>query len=200
MRRGLDIILSLAGLFVFSPLMALIAIAVKASDGGPVIFRQERVGMNFKPFSIYKFRTMKEDGRNINAPLVTFRGDNRITRVGAFLRRYKLDELPQLVNVLAGDMSFVGPRPEVWKYVDKFRGQYSKLLSVRPGITDPASIAYSEEEKLTCQSEKSEDTYLALILPEKIRLSSDYIEKRGLLKDIGLIITTVFKSWRHKAE
>ena len=200
MRRALDIILSFAGLLALSPLMAVIALAVKVADGGAVFFKQERIGMNFKPFTIYKFRTMEDRPAAAPAvPLVTFKGDKRITPAGAFLRRYKLDELPQLFNVLAGDMSLVGPRPEVRRYVDKFRDQYSKLLSVRPGITDPASIAYSEEEQLINQSGDSEGVYLASILPEKIRISSQYLENRGVLKDIGLLFKTVFKSWRPKA-
>ena len=193
MKRLLDIVISAAGLVLFAPLLALLAVLVKCSSRGPVLFRQERVGRGFKPFHIYKLRTMKH-GAEAQGLGVTFKGDKRITRVGSFLRKYKLDELPQLFNVLRGQMSMVGPRPEIRKYVDMFRDDFTALLTVRPGITDPASVRYLEEESMPLTA-ASEDIYINRILPEKIRLSKDYIMEKSVMKDIGIILRTVFKSW-----
>ncbi|MDA8087462.1 MAG: polysaccharide biosynthesis protein [Nitrospiraceae bacterium] len=194
MKRAIDILFSLFGLVAFAPLLAVIALAVKWSSEGPVFFRQERMGMNFTPFSIYKFRTMR-DGAQAEGPLVTSKGDVRVTPLGSFLRKYKLDELPQLINVLKGEMSFVGPRPEVRKYIELFRDDYKTLLAVRPGMTDPASVCFMQEEDALPLSSGGEEIYIKKILPEKIRISKQYLSNAGTLKDLGIITGTVFRSW-----
>ncbi len=194
MKRALDILFSLFGLAAFAPLFAVVALALKLSSKGPVFFRQERMGMNFRPFSIYKFRTMR-DGAPAEGLPVTFGGDARVTPLGAFLRKYKLDELPQLINILKGEMSFVGPRPEVRKYVELFRDDYKGLLSVRPGVTDPASVCFIHEEDAVPLSPASEDIYIKKILPEKIRLSKDYLRSAGTVKDLRIMMGTVLRSW-----
>ncbi|MBI5739833.1 MAG: sugar transferase [Nitrospirae bacterium] len=192
LKRIFDIFFSGAGLVVLSPFLAIVAIAVKLDSKGPVIFRQIRVGRNFKEFGIYKFRTMENDAP-MTGPQITVSGDKRVTRAGKFLRKYKIDELPQLINVLKGDMSFVGPRPEVRKYVEMFKSDYAKLLQIRPGITDPASIKYSEEEKALALSTNWEEDYINIVLPSKIRLSSQYIENRkNIFSDVCLILKTIF--------
>jgi lipopolysaccharide/colanic/teichoic acid biosynthesis glycosyltransferase len=192
MKRLFDILLSLAGLLVLAPLFAAVALFIKLDSRGPVFFRQERVGRHFRPFAIYKFRTMTE-GAEKEGALITIRGDKRITRVGHFLRNYKIDELPQLFNVLRGDMSLVGPRPEVREYVQLFRADYEKLLAMRPGITDPASLRYSDEESALASADNWQDDYLKRILPEKIRLSLRYLDDRNFLTDLALILQTIFK-------
>jgi lipopolysaccharide/colanic/teichoic acid biosynthesis glycosyltransferase len=154
---------------------------------------QERMGRNFRPFRIIKFRTMAA-GSEREGPFITVCGDNRITRLGRFLRKYKIDELPQLINVLKGDMSLVGPRPEVKKYVGLFRSDYEKLLTVRPGITDPASLQYSDEEGLLSLAGNWEEDYLRRILPAKIRLSSEYVDNHGVVTDIKLILKTILRA------
>jgi len=192
MKRLFDIAASLAGLAICLPLFAVVAVLVKL-DGGPVLFRQERIGKNFKPFYIYKFRTMAVNSDN-GGPLVTVAGDRRITRIGRGLRRYKIDEFPQLLNVLRGDMSFVGPRPEVRKYVELFRTDYVKLLSVQPGITDPSSIAFIKEEEVLALSEDWEGEYIRRVLPEKIKLSMEYVDNRSFGNDFKYVIRTLLKT------
>ncbi len=192
-KRLLDILFSLTGLLILSPLFAVVALLIKLDGDGPVFFRQERVGKDFQPFRIYKFRTMHPSAEN-KGPLITVRGDARITKIGALLRKYKIDELPQLLNVLKGDMSFVGPRPEVKKYVRLFNSEYKKLLKIRPGITDPASIKYSDEERVLSQSGNWEEDYTKKILPEKIKLSLHYADNYNVITDLNLILKTIFKS------
>jgi lipopolysaccharide/colanic/teichoic acid biosynthesis glycosyltransferase len=193
MKRIFDIFFSLIGLIALSPLFLIVALLVKLDNPGPVFFRQERIGKNFSPFLIYKFRTMTADARE-RGPLITVSGDTRITRIGKILRKYKIDELPQLINVFKGEMSLVGPRPEVKKYVEMFRSDYGKLLVVPPGITDPASINYSAEEGVLSQARDNwEDEYVKKVLPEKIRLSLQYAGNHNLLVDAGIILETIFK-------
>jgi lipopolysaccharide/colanic/teichoic acid biosynthesis glycosyltransferase len=192
-KRSLDIFCSSIGLLFLSPLFLAVAALVKIDSEGPVFFRQVRMGMNFRPFRIFKFRTMGMNSEG-SAPLITVGGDERVTHIGSFLRKYKIDELPQLINVLLGDMSLVGPRPEVKKYVSLFRSDYEKLLTVRPGITDPASFHYSNEESILSLSSDWEEDYITRILPEKVRLSSEYVDNRCLMTDIKLIIKTVSKA------
>jgi len=196
LKRAFDMACSFCGLVVLSPFLAVAAVLVKIDSKGPAFFLQERIGRNFRSFRIIKFRTMAV-GLEKAGSLVTVGGDERVTRVGRFLRKYKIDELPQLINVLKGDMSLVGPRPEVKKYVELFRSDYERLLTVRPGITDPASLRYSDEEGLLSLSEKWEEDYIGRILPEKIRLSSAYVDNRGFVADIKLIFKTILRtSWR----
>ena len=199
MKRAIDIVFSLIGLLMLLPFLPFVAIMIKLDSRGPVFYLQERVGKDFRIFVIYKFRTMMVNADQQGA-LITAAGDKRITKVGAFLRKYKIDELPQLFNVLKGDMSFVGPRPEVSEYVHLFKSDYRKLLTVRPGITDPASLKYSNEENILGMSKVSQDVYMNRILPEKIRLSSNYIDSHTLLTDLKLIVMTLLKTSRTKRD
>ena len=193
LKRAFDIICSFTGLIVLLPLLAAAALAVKIDSRGPAFFLQERMGRNFRPFRIIKFRTMAAGSERAGS-LITVCGDSRVTRLGRFLRKYKIDELPQLINVLKGDMSLVGPRPEVKKYVGLFRTDYEKLLTVRPGITDPASLRYSDEEALLSLSANWEEDYVKRLLPAKIRLSSAYVDDHGVVTDIKLILKTILRA------
>jgi lipopolysaccharide/colanic/teichoic acid biosynthesis glycosyltransferase len=193
LKRAFDILCSFAGLVVLSPLLAVAAALVKIDSKGPAFFLQERIGRNFRPFRIIKFRTMATGSEKVGS-LITVGGDDRVTRIGRFLRKYKIDELPQLINVLKGDMSFVGPRPEVKKYVGLFQTDYERLLRVRPGITDPASLRYSDEEGVLSLSADWEEDYVKRILPEKIKLSSAYVDNHGVVADIKLILKTILRA------
>ena len=190
MKRLFDIAAAAAGLIVLCPLFAIIAVLIKWDSDGPVFFRQSRIGRHFRPFFIYKFRTMLSDAPAIG-PLLTVGDDPRITRVGRWLRRTKLDELPQLINILAGDMSFVGPRPEVERYVRLFRTEYAEILQVRPGITDLASLKYRAESTLLARSPKPEEEYVTRILPDKLRLGQQYVRELSLGRDVMLIARTL---------
>lgn len=192
MKRLFDVVVSGIGLIVLSPLLVLAAILVKATSSGPVFYLQERIGRNFQPFRIYKFRTMVQNADKLGGALTAGR-DPRITSVGRFLRATKIDELPQLINVFTGDMSFVGPRPEVAKYVNAYRDDYAELLKVRPGITDFASLKYRHESDLLGQSADPERTYLQEILPDKIALGKKYISGSSLGLDLYLIMCTVLR-------
>jgi lipopolysaccharide/colanic/teichoic acid biosynthesis glycosyltransferase len=189
-KRTLDIAVALTGLILASPILLAAALAVKLGSRGSVFFRQERMGRNFRPFRIYKFRTMVPDAPKLGAQ-ITAGADPRITRVGHFLRKSKLDELPQLINVLIGDMSLVGPRPEVPRYVELFRDDYRDILSVRPGITDPASIKYRDESTSLAHSPDPERMYREEILPDKIAISRDYVLRASLSGDFRVLIATV---------
>ncbi|MBI4500131.1 MAG: sugar transferase [Gemmatimonadetes bacterium] len=189
-KRALDLLLSLAGLVVLAPSLAAIAILIKLDSRGPVLFRQERVGRRFRRFRIYKFRTMVAGADRLGAALTGER-DPRVTRVGRRLRHFKLDELPQLFNVVAGDMSLVGPRPEVPRYVEHFRGDYEEILTVRPGMTDLASLKYRNESATLAGGPDVEARYLATILPDKIRLGKEYLRRSGLGFDLQLVLFTM---------
>lgn len=193
MKRLFDIFFSSIGLLILSPLFVVVALLIKLDSKGPVFFRQERIGKYFKPFRIYKFRTMTVDTVE-KGPLITVHGDNRVTKIGKFLRKYKIDELPQLLNVLKGEMSFVGPRPEIKEYVQLFKSDYKKLLKIRPGITDPASIKYSNEEGILSLSKNWEEDYTKRILPEKIKLSLHYVETHNVITDLKLILKTIIET------
>jgi lipopolysaccharide/colanic/teichoic acid biosynthesis glycosyltransferase len=190
LKRLFDIVMAGVGLVLVSPVLALVAIAVRLDSPGPVLFRQERVGRNFKAFWILKFRTMTTDAGPPGAQL-TVGADPRITRVGRWLRKTKIDELPQLANVLVGDMSIVGPRPEVPKYVEMFRADYAVVLSVRPGLTDPASIKYRDEAALLAASANPEQEYICTVLPEKIAIARDYIARATFASDLAVIARTL---------
>ena len=189
-KRALDAAASLAGLVVLSPVLLAAAAAVALLDPGPVFFAHERVGLGFRRFRVLKFRTMRAGGAG---PAITTGGDPRVTAVGRFLRRTKLDELPQLLNVLAGDMSLVGPRPEVAKYVELFRADYEDILTVRPGITDFAAIEYRDEEAVLKSFPDPEKAYVEKILPDKIRLYRRYLAEMSLACDLKLILGTFLK-------
>ncbi len=192
MKRLFDIFFSFIGLLLLLPLFGIVAALLKFDSRGSVFFRQERIGKNFSPFRIYKFRTMTVDAEN-SGPQITVGGDKRVTNIGKILRKYKMDELPQLINVLKGEMSLVGPRPEVRKYVELFKSDYKKLLKVHPGITDTASMKYSEEEEVLSKSKNWEQDYINKILPEKIMLSSQYVDNHNIFTDMVLIVRTFFK-------
>ncbi len=191
-KRAFDLAASAAGLVVLSPLLLAVAAAVVVLDPGPVFFRQTRVGRGFRSFRLFKFRTMRAAAEG-TGPQVTVGGDARITAVGRILRRTKLDELPQLLNVLAGDMSLVGPRPEVPKYVELFRKDYEAVLSVRPGITDFAAIEYRDEEAVLAAYPDPEKAYVETVLPAKIALYRRYLDEIGPATDLGILFKTLGK-------
>jgi len=192
MKRLFDIIFSLFGLLLTFPILIIISIWIKLDSKGKVFYRQERIGKNEVPFSIYKFRTMYE-GSDKKGLLTIGNKDNRVTKVGLLLRKTKLDELPQLINVLLGEMSFVGPRPEVKKYVDLYTVEQRAIFQVRPGITDVASLEYIDEVEVLAKSDNPEKTYIEEIMPHKLALNLAYLKRRNLFTDIGLIFKTVFK-------
>ncbi|MEX0679261.1 MAG: sugar transferase [Pirellulales bacterium] len=191
-KRTFDLLAAGLGLLLASPLLAIAALAIRLDSPGRVFFVQERVGRNFRAFGIYKFRTMVADAEGRGGP-ITFGADPRITRVGRWLRKTKLDELPQLINVLAGHMSLVGPRPEVPKYVEMFRGDYAYVLSVRPGLTDPASMKYRDEAEQLAASSDPEREYVERILPDKIALARRYIAGATLIGDLGILLRTLVR-------
>ncbi len=189
MKRLFDIIASGLGLVFLSPLFLILTIWIKLDSKGPVFYRQVRVGKGNKDFRIFKFRSMRVGSDK--GSLVTIGGrDPRVTRSGYYIRKFKLDELPQLINVFLGDMSLVGPRPEVRHYVDYWTEEQLHVLDVRPGITDPASIKFRNENELMEQAEAPEDYYINVIMQEKIKLYLDYVQNHSFLGDIGLIFKT----------
>lgn len=189
MKRFFDIVASGLGLIVLSPLFLVLAIWIKLDSKGPVFYRQVRVGLNNKDFRIFKFRSMRVGADK--GSLVTIGGrDPRVTRSGYWIRKFKLDELPQLINVFVGDMSLVGPRPEVRHYVDYYTPEQMHVLDVRPGITDPASIKFRNENELMEKAEDPEKYYIEVIMQEKIRLYLEYVNHHSFLGDIGLIFKT----------
>ena len=195
-KRLFDIVFSLIGLLLFAPFFLVIAFLIKKDSPGPVFFRQVRVGLNGKTFLIHKFRTM-ESGADRKGIALTVGNDVRITRVGRWLRKYKIDELPQLIDVLLGKMSFVGPRPEVPHYVEKYPPDMRDcVLSVRPGITDPASMAFREESLILGDAADPERIYLEKILPKKLKYSCQYIRNRSLITDIRVILQTLLSVFR----
>jgi len=190
MKRSFDLIFSLLGLIVLAPVFAAVAVAIKIESAGPVFYRGVRAGRYGKAFRIFKFRTMVEDADKIGGPSSSA-DDPRITRVGNFLRRYKLDELPQLLNVLRGEMSLVGPRPEVLQEVLLYTEEEKRLLEVRPGITDWASIRFRNEGEILRGSADPHAAYREKIRPEKIRLGLEYVERRSFLTDCKIIVRTL---------
>lgn len=192
MIRFFDFILGLVGLVVLAPIFIMLAIWIKIDSKGPVFYKQVRVGQNGINFGLFKFRSMVVDADKKG--LITVGGrDPRITRSGYFIRKYKLDELPQLINVLVGDMSLVGPRPEVRKYVNLYTDEQQKVLSVKPGITDYASIEYMDENEILGKSSDPEKTYIEDIMPEKIKYNMKYINNKNLFEYFKIILLTVLK-------
>lgn len=188
MRNALDRIVCLGGLVMLAPLLAVIAVLVRCGDSGPILFRQERIGRWGRPFELLKFRSMRTSNEG---PAITAAGDSRITKIGQRLRKYKLDELPQLWNVVRGDMSLVGPRPEVSRYVNPVDAVWQRVLSVRPGITDLATLVYRNEEEVLGGADDSERLYRDVVLPEKLRLNISYLERSTPLRDLKLILLTI---------
>jgi lipopolysaccharide/colanic/teichoic acid biosynthesis glycosyltransferase len=190
-KRAFDIIASGLGLIVLSPLFLVLAIWIKLDSKGPVFYRQVRVGYKNKDFRIFKFRSMRVGADK--GSLVTIGGhDPRVTKSGYFIRKFKFDELPQLINVFVGDMSLVGPRPEVRHYVNYWTPEQMHVLDVRPGITDPASIKFRNENELMEKAEDPEKYYIEVIMQEKINLYLEYVEKHSFWYDLGLIFKTFF--------
>ena len=189
MKRLFDIVFSLIGLLLIFPILIIISVLIKLDSKGSVFYRQVRVGKNNKDFKIFKFRTMHKNADSLG--LLTVGGrDPRVTSLGYYLRKFKLDELPQLINVLLGDMSFVGPRPEVRKYVDLYTNEQKKVLTVRPGITDLASIEFRNENEILSGQEDPDKYYIDVIIPKKLKINLRYIEERSILKDIRVIFKT----------
>lgn len=188
-----DLFFSLIGIIITIPILILVSIMVKLTSKGPIIFKQERVGKNKKIFYIYKFRTMTDYDDKASDRQVTVINDQRITRIGRILRKYKIDELPQLYNVLKGDMSFVGPRPEVKKYVKFYEEEYDEILKIKPGITDLASIEYIDENTIISKYSDPEKIYIEEVLPKKLMLNKRYIEEMSIKNDILIILKTIKK-------
>jgi lipopolysaccharide/colanic/teichoic acid biosynthesis glycosyltransferase len=189
LKRAFDAVVSGCALVLLCPFLVFVALAVLVDSGWPVFFPQERVGRRFRPFRIWKFRTMvaRADG-----PPVTVLGDTRITRVGRVLRAWKLDELPQLWNVLCGDMSLVGPRPELPMYVEMFRVRFAPVLELRPGMTDSASIAYRSEERMLSAAADPLAEYTKSILPAKLALAEEYVRTRSFTGDLAILVRTLW--------
>lgn len=191
MKRLFDIVCSFFGLVFLSWLFVFVALWVGLSSRGGVFYRQRRVGRCNRDFTIYKFRSMRVNSDRQG--LLTIGGrDGRITKAGVFIRKYKLDELPQLFNVLRGDMSFVGPRPEVRKYVELYTEEQKKVLTIRPGITSLSSIKYRNENEILSRSDNPEQYYIDVIMQDKLAIELDYLEQRSLLTDIKVIFQTIF--------
>lgn len=192
MKRLFDIVASGLGLLCLSPVFLILAVWIKCDTPGPVFYRQTRVGRYSRDFRLYKFRSMRIGADRQG--LITVGGhDPRITRSGYFIRKYKLDEFPQLINVLVGDMSLVGPRPEVRKYVDLYTQEQMHVLDVRPGITDPASIRYRNENELLAQAADPDKYYIETIMPDKLRINLEYVANHSFWSDIVLIFKTFWE-------
>lgn len=187
-KRLIDAAAAVLGILLLSPLIALCALAVRVTSRGPVLYRQVRIGRGGQPFTLFKFRSMSVCA---TGALITAAGDARITKVGRVLRQYKLDELPQLVNVLTGDMSLVGPRPELGTYVKLFPREYARILQIRPGMTDFAAVEYRNEETMLARTADSEQLYINEVLPAKIELYFQYLESISLRTDLSLIGKTL---------
>jgi lipopolysaccharide/colanic/teichoic acid biosynthesis glycosyltransferase len=190
-----DFVASGIGLIFLSPLFILIPLWIKIDSQGPVFFKQTRVGKNNTNFKLYKFRSMRK-GNGKDGLITIGNKDSRVTKSGSYLRKYKLDEIPQLINVFIGDMSLVGPRPEVRKYVEMYTNEQLKVLSVHPGITDLASIHYRNENRLLSNTNDPEDYYVKIIMQDKLRINLDYVANRSFWLDIVLIFKTLFKIGR----
>jgi len=195
MKRLFDIIVSFFALLLISPFLLLISLFILLSSKGGIFYLQNRVGQHAKEFKLFKFRTMVPNADTKG--LLTVGGrDPRVTKIGYYLRKYKVDELPQLLNVLIGNMSLVGPRPEVKKYTDLYNEEQKKVLFVKPGITDYASLLYFEENELLAKSSNPEETYIEKIMPAKLKLNQKYIENMGFLTDMTIIWKTVMRVFK----
>ena len=195
LKRSFDVVSSLIGIVLLFPVLLILWICIQLESSGGGFYRQVRVGKDGIDFLLWKFRTM-QTGADKKGVLTIGGRDSRVTKIGFYLRKYKLDELPQLINVLVGEMSIVGPRPEVRKYVNLYTSDQLKVLSVKPGITDFASIEYSNENELLAQSENPEKTYIEEVLPAKLELNMKYIHTMNMETDIQIILSTIKKIWR----
>ena len=192
MKVIFDYFLAIVGLFVSLPLLIIIGVCIKLTSKGPIFYTQERIGRNGILFTIIKFRSMAIEHGDNNT--ITIGGDLRITRLGRFLRKYKLDELPELLNILKGEMSFVGPRPDLPGYADKLEGENVLILELRPGITGPASLKYANEEEILALQEDPVKYNDEVIYPDKIKLNLDYYHNNNLWVDIKIIFATIFRT------
>jgi lipopolysaccharide/colanic/teichoic acid biosynthesis glycosyltransferase len=192
MKRAFDILATSFGLFFLSPIFILLSIVIKLTSKGTIFFIQERVGKDGVLFNMIKFRSMKMIQQSKST--ISVKGDMRVTKVGSFLRRYKLDELPELWNVLVGDMSLVGPRPDVPGYADFLRGEDRNILKLKPGITGPASLKYANEEEILERQENPKEYNDKIIYPDKVRINLDYYYKSNLWIDIKIIFATIFRT------
>ena len=190
-KRLFDFFVSLIGLILLSLVLVVIAISIKLGSKGPVLFRRKRVGKEGKVFILVKFRSMMVNQNSNNT--ITSKGDDRITKIGAFLRRYKLDELPELWNVLKGEMSLVGPRPDVSGYADKLKGKDRKILTLRPGITGTASLKYANEEEILAAQDDAQKYNDEVIFPDKVKINLEYYENQTIWLDIKIIFATIFR-------
>jgi lipopolysaccharide/colanic/teichoic acid biosynthesis glycosyltransferase len=195
-KRLFDILFSILGIIILSPFLLIISIIILITSKGAAFYRQIRIGKNSVPFKLIKFRTMRI-GSDKHIRITIGKRDSRITSIGYFLRKYKLDELPQLFNVLMGEMSFVGPRPEVPEYVAMYDSEQKTVLNVKPGITDYASIVYSEENELLANAENPEELYIKRVMPAKLKLNLRYINEMSLSTDIRVILKTIGKIFNH---
>lgn len=191
-KRLFDICCSFLGLILLAPLFIVITVIIATTSAGGVFYKQERIGKDFRVFKILKFRSMRPDSDK-KGLLTVGSNDSRVTPIGRFLRKYKIDELPQLINVFCGQMSFVGPRPEVKKYVDMYNDEQRKVLLVRPGITDYASIEFRNENDILAKSSTPEQTYITEIMPAKLKLNLQYINDMSFYTDIKIIFGTILK-------
>jgi len=193
LKRYFDLVFSLIGLIIISPLLFVVAVWIKVDSSGPILFRQTRIGKNGKPFSINKFRSMYQKSES-DGKLTIGNTDPRVTRCGYFIRKYKIDELPQLINVFLGDMSFVGPRPEVPDYIDVYPPEVKSIvLSVKPGITDNASIEMVDENEFLSKYENAHEAYVNIVLPLKQALYIEYVKNQSFWGDVIIILRTIFK-------
>ncbi len=195
LKRSFDFTFSLIGFIILFPFLFVIGVLIILDSKGGALYIQKRVGRNFKEFGIIKFRTMVPNSDQVGLLTVGSR-DSRITKIGFFLRKNKIDELPQLLNVLLGDMSFVGPRPEVKKYVDSYNEDQQEVLNVRPGVTDIASISYSNENELLSKYSDPEKAYIQIIMPDKLKLNLEYIQRQSFISDFKIIVRTIFKLFK----
>jgi lipopolysaccharide/colanic/teichoic acid biosynthesis glycosyltransferase len=195
LKRAFDFICSTLGLLILFPLWITIVLILCIDDRGPILFIQKRVGLNHRPFLLYKFRSMAPEN---NLPSDNFEAGNlsRVTRIGKFLRKTKLDELPQLINVLKGDMSLVGPRPEVRKWVETYPDKWARVLTVKPGITDNASVLFRNEEEVLSMETNPENYYKEIILPEKLNLYIKYVNNHPFAGDVAIILRTIFSIFK----
>ena len=190
LKRTFDILLSVFAIFLLFPFFILVSFLIVIDSGFPIFFLQKRIGRDAKEFNIIKFRTMKKNNENIT---ITISDDNRITRIGKYLRKTKIDELPEILNVLFGQMSFVGPRPDVKGYADKLKGANRKILALRPGITGPASLKYYNEEYILSQKSNPKKYNDEVIFPDKVKINMDYFHNRSFFLDLKIIFATIFR-------
>ncbi len=196
MKRLFDILFSLMVLSLFFPFGILIAILILVSSPGGIFFRQERIGLHGKPFRLFKFRSMRRDSEKSGTLTVGMK-DSRITKIGVFIRKFKLDEFPQFINVLVGNMSVVGPRPEVKEFVDLYTEEQKKVLEVKPGITDYASIAYFNENEILAKSNNPRETYIKEVMPDKIKINQKYLNNPTLIHDFRIIWKTIIRIFKN---